>query len=144
MNEIVKKKKHRQAEGKAILVDMRKYLHFGKSRTGAKSSAEIEEILQLPLGFSTDKSKNQSKKFEKEYESQIQALKSQVLANHYLNQWQVVGFFLGDGGVHVVWGSQTITTTLGFTGDSRSIIALEIYTASLIRDVSKSLAKLEK
>lgn len=134
MKQVVSVKNHRKPEGKAILVDARNYLHFGKSRSGAKSSPELEAMLRLTPGSSTDVAKTLAENFEKEYEAQVQDLKLKVSSNCYLNAWQVVGFFLGDGGVHVVWGTQILTTTIHFTGDSRSAIALEIYTASLIQD----------
>lgn len=131
---VLNEKRHLKPEGKAILVDMRRFLHFGKTRSGGKTPSELEAQLRLPQESTTDCAKTKAKELQQAFELQIQREKSKVMNGSYLNEWQVVGFFLGDGGVHVIWGTQVITTTIDFTGDRRSAVGLELYAASLIRD----------
>jgi hypothetical protein len=134
MKNIVEKKQHRKAEGKKIIIDMRNFLHFGKSRAGAKTSAELEALHGLPTNSSHGAAKLIAESLKFDYQSHVQAKQLEIQNGSYLNEWQVLGFFFGDGGVHVVWGTQLITTTIGLTGDSESYRALEMYAASIIRD----------
>lgn len=131
---VLNDRKHRRKQAQVVLVDMRRYLHFGKTRSGAKTTLELEQRLELTPGSSKDCAKTKAKELEKAFELQMQLQKSKVLNQDYLDAWQVVGFSLGDGGVHVIWGTKVITTTIHFTGDRRSSLGLEIYTASMIRD----------
>lgn len=134
MIEMVDTKHHTSEEGRKILVDLRKYLHAGSSSASALTPAQLESRLKLPLNSSQSAGKTVAENCKQISDTSFQPIVNNVKQGIYINGWQVCGFFLGDGGAHLVWGTHLITVTLGFTGDKSSKVGLELYAASLVRD----------
>lgn len=130
MVEYVFSKRHNNDQSRKYLIDLRTRLHLAVKPVSKKQEkkhdatrSSLEAKLQLPKNSSLDVAKNDAIAIQRQVESQFkrdhQKIAADISANRLLNEWQVLGFFLGDGGVHVVWGTQTITLTLNFTKDTK-------------------------
>lgn len=133
---------HKKKEGKAILIHFRVFLHGGSTTSFAKTPAELCECCKVPEGIYAEKEIEArslvatAMKDVRQHKNYVRSiLNSGVFSlKNCIPPYQVVGFFLGDGGMHVVWGSKIMTTTLTWTGDRASAHALEFYSWSLFCD----------
>lgn len=137
-----KNRAHRQKDVAAVCIHFRAFLHGGVTTSQAKSTSKLCEDCKIPEHIFQEKEKDardlvvSAKKEYRQYKKMVQSiLKGGVFSpENCIPPYQVVGFFLGDGGVHVIWGTHSMTTTLTWTGDRKSAHALEFYSWSLFRD----------
>lgn len=133
---------HKTKEGTAILIRFRLFLHGGTSTTLSMTQEELCERRTISPEVYAEKERQTRDlvaKAMKEVRQNMIQIKTILQSGAFSERnsippYQVVGFFLGDGGTHVVWGSKVITTTITWTGDRASAHALEFYSWSLFRD----------
>lgn len=133
---------HKTQQGTAVLIRFRLFLHHGSTTAEAMTPTELcarQQVSQNTYQAMDQTTRNFVARAMREVrQNKIEVetiLRSGVFSEtNCISPYQVVGFFLGDGGIHVVWGTQIMTTTLNFTGDRRSTYALEFYCWSLLRD----------
>lgn len=120
---------------------LRYELHYEHTTPKRLTRLQVEQRLHLPPGYALqfEKAAKKAGVWAQGYMDRSNALLQKKLQNGtpnvpIMNPWQTLGFFVGDGGIHIVWGFGQVTVTLSFTGDSKSKTALEAYCASLIQD----------
>lgn len=146
----VTEKRHLKVAGKSYLVGLRQYLHWGSSMARAFTLADFQrrfgiddELYATTLVEARATVANAKQEWRKHQQSmeRILADRSALSNNLLLDGWQVLGFFIGDGGASIIWGSKVITCVINFTGDRRSAKALELYAYSLFRDIRRKAWK---
>jgi|JI81BgreenRNA_FD_contig_91_90803_length_1552_multi_4_in_0_out_0_1 hypothetical protein len=119
---------------------LREGLHYGKSTAFKNPRTTTEETLKLPPNSSLIYQHVADLKLDF-YKTNIDTRIEKVSNNlqkfdstYCPDPYQILGFFMGDGGFHVVWGQRSISVVLTFSGDAKSAQALEIYMACLMQD----------
>jgi len=144
---------HRTKEGTAVLIRLRSFLHGGFKTSSFKMTqqqlCERRGVPEQVYAAQEQRTRDIVASALKEVRQNKNTVRAILCSGAFsllncIDPWQVVGFFFGDGGIHVVWGSKVITATLNWTGDRASAHALEFYAWSLIREPWSSPQSLEK
>lgn len=108
-----KLKQHLTPKGLAILIDLKRHLHAGKTRQNTLSSAGLEKNFKLPLGSTKNVAYRILLNFKSKYQLFIANTEQQLrLGTLNVDPWLCTGFTGGDGSLFFSLGRSRIINAI--------------------------------